>query len=620
MKAQRLGRLFAVGAGSMLLVGLILGQGCPGAGPGGGLSSVSQLLQQATDQTTQQTGVQPGPGDQNPVQVLPPLHLGSGALLLQTFTTVPFTATFTLTNTTDTVDVLVSSDNSGSRVTLAITDPNGASVATVDSPDSSVSTTSFTPTAAGNYTLTASETATMADLYILRVVQLPPNLAPPGGGNGGGAGDHHGLGQGVLLNQTFTTSPFTGTITPVQTGEIVDVAVAGKNSASRLTVTVTDPNGATVASVTSPTTNISTVSFTPELAGQYSLTATETGTASNNYLALVVQPQRQPLPPHLDDGLILDQTFTAAPITATFTPLETGQMLEILVAGNNTASRVTFVVTDPSAATVAQVTTPSTEISSATFTPTASGVYTLTATETGTAGTLYAVRVGPYPSQAVGLHGIDGGLLTQRFNAAPFTANFTPPQTGRIVEIAASGRNPGSRLTLTVTDPASVSVGTLSNPTTNVSTLVFTPETAGAYALTGTETGTAANRYVVNVDQPREPTADLEAAEGMLLETTAAAAPITAKFEASQTDQVVHIFVASDNAASRIVFTVTDASTNAVAGVSNPSANVSSTVFTPAAAGTFTLTVTETGTAGTHYFVLVTQQGNPPAGVDHGQD
>jgi len=291
-------------------------------------------------------------------------------------------------------------------------------------------------------------------------------------------------------------------------------------------------------------------------------------------------------------------------------------MLEVIVTGNDAASRLTFTVTDPSSATVAQVTTPSTQISSTVFTPTASGAYTVTATETGTAATLYAVRVLRFSPGAFGIPGHGGGVLAQAFKTAPLTATFTPPQTGRIVEVAASGHNPASRLALTVADPAAATVASFTSPTNNLSTLAFTPEAAGAYTLTGTETGTAANRYVVDVVQPREFTANLEAAEGKLLELTAAAAPITATFTASQIDQVVHIFVASDNAASRIVFTVTDSGSNTVAGVSNPSANVSSTVFTPAAAGTFTLTVTETGTAGTHYFVLVSQQPTPSLQAD----
>ncbi len=60
-------------------------------------------------------------------------------------------------------------------------------------------------------------------------------------------------GVGGLLAETFTSAPFTATFTPSQTGQPVDVVVAGNNPGSRLNFTVTDPSGAAVASVTSPT-------------------------------------------------------------------------------------------------------------------------------------------------------------------------------------------------------------------------------------------------------------------------------------------------------------------------------------------------------------------------------
>ncbi len=108
--------------------------------------------------------------------------------------------------------------------------------------------------------------------------------------NNGDWGNDQGWGPGGLLYQTFASSPITATFTSAQTNRAIDIVVSGNNSESRVTFTVTDSSGTTVATADSPTANVSTATFTPSAAGTFTLTATETGTAANAYVVRVMQP------------------------------------------------------------------------------------------------------------------------------------------------------------------------------------------------------------------------------------------------------------------------------------------------------------------------------------------
>lgn len=216
-----------------------------------------------------------------------------------------------------------------------------------------------------------------------------------GGPHGGGewTGGLHGE-KDALLWQTYTTAPITATFTPTATGQIVEIAVAANDSASRVTLTVTDPSTAVVATSAAATSSVSKLSFTPETAGAYTLTVTETGTAATKYAVLVTQPLHEGAEGgHGLGGSLLYTTFAAAPVVLTFTATDTTEAIRVALSGDNSASRITFTVTSPSGTTVASVTNPSTSTSSVSFTPSEAGVYALAATETGTASTVYAAKV-----------------------------------------------------------------------------------------------------------------------------------------------------------------------------------------------------------------------------------
>ncbi len=92
-------------------------------------------------------------------------------------------------------------------------------------------------------------------------------------------------------------------------------------------------------------------------------------------------------------SVLLAQTFTQTPFTATFTPTRANQSVSIWVAGDDSDSRPAFTVTDATGQVVAQVDSPSDNVSILTFTPADTGTFTLDVTETGTAAAEYGVRV-----------------------------------------------------------------------------------------------------------------------------------------------------------------------------------------------------------------------------------
>ena len=325
------------------------------------------------------------------VLVTQPLHesgeaghgLG-GSLLYTTFAAAPVVLTFTATEATTPVEVLVAGNNTASRLSFTVEDSASTVVASVTTPSTNASSVRFAPAAAGMYTLTVTEGGTAATLYVASVVQSDRATCDLGGR--GGASE-------TLLRQSATTAPITATFTPA-TGLITQVAVGGNRSASRITITVTDSGGATVATSAAATTNVTTVSFTPETAGTYTLTATETGTVATRYAVKVVQPYHDGVTfGDETGGVLLRQVFASAPISASFAVADTTEAIKVVLSGDNSASRITFTVTSPSGTVVASVTNPSASASSVSFTPSETGAYTLAATETGTASTVYVAKV-----------------------------------------------------------------------------------------------------------------------------------------------------------------------------------------------------------------------------------
>ncbi len=92
----------------------------------------------------------------------------------------------------------------------------------------------------------------------------------------------------VLLQQTFTTTPFTANFTTLAADEAVSLTVRGSDATSRPDVSVTDVNGAVVVEQTAGTSFVN-VSFTPSVPAAYTVTVTETATASSTYTISVVE-------------------------------------------------------------------------------------------------------------------------------------------------------------------------------------------------------------------------------------------------------------------------------------------------------------------------------------------
>ncbi len=121
-----------------------------------------------------------------------------------------------------------------------------------------------------------------------------------------------------------------------------------------------------MAASTNPSANASSTVFTAAVTGAYKLVANETGTAGTWYAVRVTEHRAPDF--MFDDqpaGALLYEPFSSAPITTTFAVATAGQPVDVFVGGDNAASLLTLTVTDASNATVASVTTPSTNVSSA---------------------------------------------------------------------------------------------------------------------------------------------------------------------------------------------------------------------------------------------------------------
>ncbi len=121
-----------------------------------------------------------------------------------------------------------------------------------------------------------------------------PLMMLPAGQNGlyttpyGMMGGYAARGGALLLQQTFTSTPYTASFTTLAADDAVTVAVRANNAASRPAITVTDPNGAVVAQQTAGTSFV-TLSLTSTAAAAYSVSVTETGTAASVYTISVAE-------------------------------------------------------------------------------------------------------------------------------------------------------------------------------------------------------------------------------------------------------------------------------------------------------------------------------------------
>lgn len=233
-----------------------------------------------------------------------------------------------------------------------------------------------------------------------------PGFVSPGGMMSG-YGDGSTSGQ-MLLFQQFASAPFSATFSPSQTGVTIRVIIFSDDGSSRPTLTVTDAAGTTVASAMSPTDNLSEAAFTAQSTDTFTVSVAETAAAGSRYAVTVTEWSNGSSswgPGGMMGGMmgsgwvngspamLLQQTFTAAPFTATFTAATTDEALRVVVSGNDAGSRLVLTVTDPSGNAAATVTDPTSSGSQVTFTPASTGTYTVSVSENGTASTSYLLRV-----------------------------------------------------------------------------------------------------------------------------------------------------------------------------------------------------------------------------------
>ena len=232
-----------------------------------------------------------------PAPMMPGLGIwgyGNGTmpmLLHQQFTSAPFTASFSPTEANATICIVVSANDPASRPAVTVTDPSANVVAELSSPSNNVAEVTFVAPEPNSYVVSVTETGAAATVYPVTVTQAwdtpdaTSGVVWAGGMLGGGWG---GSPSSVVLRQTFTTAPFSATVSASETGERLRVVVSGNNAGSRLSFTVTDPSGMVAASVTTPTTNVSQVTFDASTARPYTIAVTETGTPSTSYLLRVM--------------------------------------------------------------------------------------------------------------------------------------------------------------------------------------------------------------------------------------------------------------------------------------------------------------------------------------------
>ena len=401
---------------------------------------------------------------------------------LATDTTSPYTATWTPTVAGAYAVTAVATDNLGATTTSAtntVTVTGGNAPATAVTAPLTGASLAVNSTAALTATATAIAPATIASVqFFANGVALGTDTAFPYTATwtptANGSYSLTSLATDTSGNQA-TSSAITVTVAANASPAVALTAPAagtvGVGSANPVTATATDSDG-TVASVqffangtslaTDPTSPYSTT-FTPTVAGSYSLTAVATdnlgATTTSAAVALTVTGGNQPsvnlTAPAAAAVLAIGSTTTVT-ATATAVAPATIASVQFLANGVVLATDTTFPYSAP-------------------FAPTATGTYSFTALTTDSAGNQST-------SAAV--------AVTVTANTAP-SVGITAPLTGATVGVG-SVNTVAAAATDTEGTIASVQFfangSSLGTDTTAPYTATFTPTVAGSYSLTAVAT------------------------------------------------------------------------------------------------------------------------------------
>lgn len=337
------------------------------------------------------------------------------------------------------VSVVVSANSSTSTVASVQLFANGVSLG---AKSTFPYTFTWTPSAAGNYSLTAIATDALGGIATSTAVSVTigGNSAPTISLITPTSGQSYSLGTGVLLAAsagdsdgtlanvkffangillgTVSSLPYTYSWVPQSTGTFQITAMATDNlgnvtTTSQVAVTVTSSGSASVSLTTPATGSTYPVSTTIPLAA--------TATGGNG---AIVQVQ------FLVNGLVAT-TDSSAPYTGSWTPTATGTYSVVAVATDSAgvtalSSPVIVTISGNNAPTVA-FTSPTTDV-----TINAGTALNLAAIATDADGTVSSVRF------------LANGITIGSSSSAPYTASWTPTAAGAYSVVAQATDNSGN--------------------------------------------------------------------------------------------------------------------------------------------------------------------------------
>ncbi len=377
--------------------------------------------------------------------------------------------------------------------------PSGGSATTIGTVTTSPYSVSWTPSAAGNYTLTArvidsaGTTVTSSGIAVTAVTPTSVSLTAPSSGSTATVGTGVTMtasatpvggstissvsffANGTQVGSAVTSSPFTTTWTPSAVGTVA------------LTARATDSAGTTVTSSTvnvtvgaaAPTVSISAPALGAVLPLNSATTVTASATAGTG--ATVAQVQ-------FLQGSTVIGTVTSSPYSISWTPTSSGNYsltAKVLDTNNVTVTSSAVTVTVSTASSVS-LTAPANNAAA-----TVSSPVTLTATASaGTGATISQVAF--YAN---------GDIIGSAITSSPYTSTWTPSAAGTYSITARATDSLGtvvssSTNTVTVTDAAAPTISLSLSPGTAPATTL--PSGATRYAL-ATVTPSA-GRAIVKVE------------------------------------------------------------------------------------------------------------------------
>ena len=364
---------------------------------------------------------------------------------------------------------------------------------------SSPYTVSWTPSSAGNFTLTAKvidstgTTVTSTGIVVTAVTPTAVSLTAPSSGSSASVGSAVTLtasatpvsgatisqvafyANGTQVGSAVTSSPYTTTWTPSAVGTVALTARATDSAGT----TVTSSTVNVTVSAAAPTVSISAPALGAVLPLNSATTVTATATAGTG--ATVAQVQ-------FLQGTTVIGTVTSSPYSISWTPTSSGNYsltAKVLDTNNVTVTSSVVTVTVATSSTVS-LTAP-TNNSSANV----SSAVTLSATATaGTGATISQVAF--YAN---------GDIIGSAITSSPYTSTWTPSAAGSYAITARATDSLGtvvtsSTNTVTVADPAAPTISLSLSPGTTPATTL--PSGATRYALATVTPSTG--RAIVKVE------------------------------------------------------------------------------------------------------------------------